>query len=70
MKSTQVSCPTDHISRLGLVQQKLVKFNAVLCASTYIAVILTIFLHCRPLEKNWQVYPDPGRKYTLTLSFR
>ncbi|KAB8230216.1 uncharacterized protein BDW43DRAFT_321646 [Aspergillus alliaceus] len=45
---------------LGLVQQKLVKFNAVLCACTYTAVIFTIFLHCRPLEKNWQVYPDPG----------
>lgn len=29
---------------------------------TYTAVILTIFLHCRPLHKNWQVYPDPGRK--------
>ncbi|KAE8376036.1 hypothetical protein BDV26DRAFT_294452 [Aspergillus bertholletiae] len=45
---------------LGLVQQKLVKFNAVLCACTYVAVILTIFLHCRPLHRNWQVYPDPG----------
>ncbi|KAB8071482.1 hypothetical protein BDV29DRAFT_197345 [Aspergillus leporis] len=45
---------------LGLVQQKLVKFNAVLCLCTYVAVILTIFLHCRPLYKNWQVYPNPG----------
>lgn len=26
------------------------------------AVIFTIFLHCQPLEKHWQVYPDPGRK--------
>ncbi|KAE8314035.1 hypothetical protein BDV41DRAFT_534884 [Aspergillus transmontanensis] len=49
---------------LGLVQQKLVKFNAVLCAGTYTAVILTIFLHCRPLKKNWQVYPDPGLNCT------
>ncbi|KKK16274.1 hypothetical protein ARAM_003165 [Aspergillus rambellii] len=45
---------------LGLVQQKLVKFNAVLCVCTYIAVIFTIFLHCRPLARHLQVYPDPG----------
>ncbi|KAI9927001.1 hypothetical protein ASPWEDRAFT_46459 [Aspergillus wentii DTO 134E9] len=45
---------------LGLTQQKVVKFCAGLCAATYTAVILTIFLHCRPLHKNWQVYPDPG----------
>ncbi|GES57977.1 hypothetical protein ATEIFO6365_0004005300 [Aspergillus terreus] len=45
---------------LGLWQQKLVKANAFICLGTYTAVILTIFLHCRPLHKNWQVYPDPG----------
>ncbi|GAB1218289.1 hypothetical protein ATERTT37_007543 [Aspergillus terreus] len=45
---------------LGLWQQKLVKANAFICMGTYTAVILTIFLHCRPLHKNWQVYPDPG----------
>ncbi|KAL2857359.1 hypothetical protein BJY01DRAFT_202662 [Aspergillus pseudoustus] len=45
---------------LGLMQQKLVKFNAILCAGTYVAVIFTIFLHCRPLSKHFQVYPDPG----------
>lgn len=46
---------------LGLFQQKLVKINAGLCIATYVAVILTIFLHCRPLTKHFQVYPDPGR---------
>ncbi|KAL3462422.1 hypothetical protein BJX64DRAFT_139983 [Aspergillus heterothallicus] len=45
---------------LGLMQQKLVKFNAILCAGTYVAVIFTIFMHCRPLSKHFQVYPDPG----------
>ncbi|KAE8350546.1 hypothetical protein BDV28DRAFT_138925 [Aspergillus coremiiformis] len=49
-----------HRLTLGLVQRKLVKINAVLCAGTYAVVIFTIFLHCRPLQKNWQVYPDPG----------
>ncbi|KAL5355495.1 hypothetical protein BJX96DRAFT_64527 [Aspergillus floccosus] len=45
---------------LGLWQQKLVKLNAFICVATYAAVILTIFLHCRPLHRHWQVYPDPG----------
>ncbi|KAJ0423569.1 hypothetical protein BJY00DRAFT_321698 [Aspergillus carlsbadensis] len=45
---------------LGLMQQKLVKISAVLCAATYVAVIFTIFLHCRPLSRHFQVNPDPG----------
>ncbi|KAL4770625.1 hypothetical protein BDW60DRAFT_208999 [Aspergillus nidulans var. acristatus] len=49
---------------LGLFQQKLVKFNVGLCAATYVAVILTIFFHCRPLSKHFQVYPDPGLNCT------
>lgn len=28
--------------------------------STWVAVLLSILLGCRPLEKNWQIYPDPG----------
>ncbi|KAL4778183.1 hypothetical protein BJX76DRAFT_362965 [Aspergillus varians] len=45
---------------LGLTQQKLVKINIVLCGCTYVAVIFTIFLHCRPISRHFQVYPDPG----------
>ncbi|KAL6229649.1 hypothetical protein BDW75DRAFT_235036 [Aspergillus navahoensis] len=57
-----VACMLFFYNRLtlGLFQQKLVKFNVVLCVATYVAVILTIFLHCRPLTKHFQVYPDPG----------
>ena len=29
-------------------------------ASTWVAVLLSILLGCMPLEKNWQIYPDPG----------
>lgn len=54
--------------RLGLTQQKLVKFNALLCAGTFVAVIFTIFLHCRPIERHFQVYPDPGRVSTLVCT--
>ncbi|KAK3318778.1 hypothetical protein B0H66DRAFT_249663 [Apodospora peruviana] len=28
--------------------------------STWLAVLLSILLSCVPLEKNWQIYPDPG----------
>jgi hypothetical protein len=60
--SLPYSCLSRLIRRsLGLFQQKLVKFNVGLCAATYVAVILTIFFHCRPLSKHFQVYPDPGR---------
>ncbi|KAL3478165.1 hypothetical protein BJX99DRAFT_256716 [Aspergillus californicus] len=45
---------------LGLTQQKVVKFTAVLCCVTFVAVIMTIFLHCRPISRHFQVYPDPG----------
>ncbi|KAL4912889.1 hypothetical protein BDW62DRAFT_215975 [Aspergillus aurantiobrunneus] len=50
---------------LGLTQQKLVKLNAVLSAGTYIALLFTIFLHCRPLSRHFQVYPDPGLNCTV-----
>ncbi|EDP53502.1 hypothetical protein KXW98_002504 [Aspergillus fumigatus] len=50
---------------LGLIQQKLVRINAVLCALSYVAVIFTIFFHCLPIQKHWQIYPDPGDHCTV-----
>ncbi|RHZ63410.1 uncharacterized protein CDV56_100707 [Aspergillus thermomutatus] len=50
---------------LGLMQQKLVKVNAVLCLCTYVAVIFTIFFHCHPIQKHWQINPDPGANCTV-----
>ncbi|KAH8893942.1 hypothetical protein GQ53DRAFT_793407 [Thozetella sp. PMI_491] len=44
----------------GLWQNRLVKWLAVACAISYISVFLTISLSCRPIQKNWQVVPDPG----------
>ena len=29
-------------------------------AISWVAVILTLFLSCRPLYKMWQIYPSPG----------
>ena len=50
----------DRWHRLGLAQQKLVKWTGVACALAYIAVIAVIFGHCTPVRKNWQVVPYPG----------
>jgi hypothetical protein len=32
---------------------------------TYVATILSILLGCHPMEKNWQIYPDPGSECFL-----
>jgi hypothetical protein len=37
-----------------------VKLAYAFIGATYIAVILSILLGCRPMSKNWQIYPDPG----------
>lgn len=41
-------------------QFRVIKLAAALLAVTYLAVILSMFLVCRPFHKNWQVVPDPG----------
>ncbi|KAJ8118907.1 hypothetical protein OPT61_g189 [Boeremia exigua] len=28
--------------------------------STFVASIITIYVGCRPFERHWQIYPDPG----------
>lgn len=32
---------------------------------TYVAVVLSIFLGCRPFHANWQMYPDPGSTFSF-----
>ncbi|KAI9732442.1 MAG: hypothetical protein M1834_001650 [Cirrosporium novae-zelandiae] len=51
---------------LGLWQHRLIKIMAVSCGITYIAFLLTHFLHCLPIQKNWQVKPYAGDACTLT----
>ena len=39
-----------------------------LIAITYIATICSILFGCRPMDKNWQIYPNPGSaSYLLIL---
>ncbi|KAI1202965.1 hypothetical protein F5X97DRAFT_319120 [Nemania serpens] len=44
----------------GLHAQKLIIPAMGLLGATFVAVVLTLALHCVPLQKLWQVYPDPG----------
>lgn len=37
-----------------------------LIVTTWVAVLLSILLGCRPLSKNWQIYPDPGSTFLLS----
>jgi hypothetical protein len=37
-----------------------VQIASALIGVTYIAVIFSILIGCRPMHKNWQIYPDPG----------
>ncbi|CZR56998.1 uncharacterized protein PAC_06887 [Phialocephala subalpina] len=54
-------------SSVGLWQHKYIKFVAVGCAASYVAVVLTITFGCFPTQKNWQVVPDPGLICTLKM---
>ncbi|KAK6818980.1 hypothetical protein PG987_016433 [Apiospora arundinis] len=40
-----------------------------LITSTWIAVLFSILFSCQPLEKNWQIYPDPGSMCAPTGSY-
>lgn len=44
----------------GLNYQLRIYIGYGLIVTTWIAVLLSILLGCRPLSKNWQIYPDPG----------
>jgi hypothetical protein len=37
-----------------------VKIAYTLIGATYIAVICSILFGCHPIQKNWQIHPDPG----------
>ncbi|OJD31370.1 mg2+ transporter zinc transport protein [Diplodia corticola] len=50
----------------GLWQRRLVRHLTLACALTYLCVLLTITLGCRPFSHNWRVLPAPG----LACTFR
>ncbi|PWY81559.1 hypothetical protein BO94DRAFT_558007 [Aspergillus sclerotioniger CBS 115572] len=54
-------CFFDRLT-IGLPRQKFVKYAAGFCFCAYIAAMMTILLHCIPLDRLWQIYPNPGCK--------
>ncbi|KAK4108571.1 hypothetical protein N656DRAFT_761243 [Canariomyces notabilis] len=53
---------------LGLKQQTVVKWTGGACVLAYAGVIATIWGHCTPVQKNWQVVPYPGDQCTLGVA--
>lgn len=50
------------LSRSGLSHLRLrVQIAYGLIGVTYLVVALTILLSCQPMQKFWQINPDPGR---------
>lgn len=48
-------------NRAGLINMHIrIRIAYVLIAVTYIAVILSILVGCHPIQKNWQINPNPG----------
>lgn len=47
-----------------------IQIGAVLLAVTFLATFLSILLGCYPIEKHWQINPDPGSKEFLSLAVR
>ncbi|KAL6228803.1 hypothetical protein BDW75DRAFT_226189 [Aspergillus navahoensis] len=44
----------------GVSNKMSIRVCAGYCLLSYLALVLAVFLHCRPFSKNWQVRPDPG----------
>jgi hypothetical protein len=51
----------------GLSMQTYVRWLTVGIVLSYVAVFLTISCGCFPIQKNWQVIPDPGLKCTVSI---
>ncbi|KAJ4010185.1 hypothetical protein NW752_009368 [Fusarium irregulare] len=60
-------CLYDRMT-LGLWQRKIVIWTQVGTILAYLSVLAAIWGHCTPVEKNWQIYPNPGDACTLAVA--
>lgn len=52
---------TVHNDRAGLINMHIrIRIAYFLIGATYIAVIISILAGCHPIQKNWQINPNPG----------
>ena len=65
---TLKACMLFFFGRLtsGLRMQTYVRYMSAVIVLSYIAVFITISTGCFPIQKNWQVVPDPGSKCTVS----
>lgn len=57
------------LSSAGLVNMRIrIHIAYGLIAATYVTTICSILLGCRPLEKNWQINPNPGSTCPMTCN--
>ncbi|KAK7543972.1 uncharacterized protein J3D65DRAFT_663260 [Phyllosticta citribraziliensis] len=45
---------------VGLWQQQYVKYMAVVCSMSWVAVVIQIFCRCTPVQRNWGIDPYVG----------
>jgi len=60
---------TDCSEQNGLgTYQKRIHIVMVLIATSFVAVMMTVFLACRPYRHYWQISPDPGNSCQPAIS--
>lgn len=55
-----ISAADSLTSDLDYGNKNLFKIIAIICFTAYVAVIFTLFGHCTPIQKKWQVKPYAG----------
>ena len=64
------SCWTIYYSRMtdGLYRMDArIKIAWTVLATTFLACVCVIVFQCRPFNKNWQINPNPGSKFSKCL---
>ena len=69
---TLKACMLFFFGRLtsGLRMQTYVRYMSVVLVLSYIAVFITISCGCFPIQRNWQVLPNPGSECTVSYEYQ
>ncbi|KAK0387016.1 hypothetical protein NLU13_5330 [Sarocladium strictum] len=50
---------------LGILHCRTINFLFFFCAASWVALIVTVSVSCRPFHHNWQIHPLPGPECTF-----
>ncbi|KAK8248544.1 hypothetical protein HDK77DRAFT_231118 [Phyllosticta capitalensis] len=53
---------------VGLWQQQYVKYMAIVCSMSWVAIVIQIFCRCTPIQHNWEIDPYAGDQCTQVSS--